>query len=153
MLSQERLRKIAWELGTRYPLPHASDYIALVMVHPRLGYIYWQVQEKTVQAIKAIHKEKFNGAYLIARVYDVTDVIFDGLNAHMFFDLAVNGLAGNYYFGIDRLGRDYLAEIGFLFRDGAFHCLCVVLILSIEYDRTRFTTDTLKVLCREFFGP
>lgn len=106
-----------------YPIPHTSDYIALIMVHPRLGHIHWQIQEKTVKALKAIHKERFNGAYLIARIYDITDILFDGLNAHMFFDLAANRLSGNYYFGIDRLGRHYLAELGFRFRDGAFHCL------------------------------
>lgn len=123
ILSQERLREIAWEVRAKYPIPLTGDYIALLMVHPRLGYVHWHIREESVEAINATHGEGFNGSHLVVRVYDVTDILFDGLNAHMFFDLEINGLSGNYYFAMDRLGSNYLAEIGFRFADGSFHYL------------------------------
>lgn len=123
IVSQERLRKIAWEVGTKYPIPLAGDHIGLLMVRPRLGYAHWQIRTDHVEALKAADEEGFNGAHMVIRIYDVTDVLFDSFNAHTFFDLEVNGLSGNYYFPMDRLGRNYLAEIGFRFEDGSFHSL------------------------------
>ena len=123
IFSRERLREISWELGAKYPIPLSGDYITLLMIHPRLGHVHWQIREESVKALKATHGERFNGAHMVLRVYDVTDILFDGLNAHMFFDLEVKELSGKYYFAIDRLGRSYLAEIGFRFGDGSFHFL------------------------------
>jgi glycosyltransferase involved in cell wall biosynthesis len=121
MLSQERLRQIAWEVGHRYPIPLAGDYIALSMINPRLGYVHWNIRKESAETL--LPNEAFKNATLVVRVYDVTDIIFDGFNAHMFFDLQVNGLTGNYYFRIDHLARNYLAEAGLRSRDGVFHSL------------------------------
>ncbi len=123
MLSQERLRQIAWEVGHKYPIPATADYIALFMIHPRLGHVHWHIREESAEALRAHRGEVFNNGQLVVRVYDVTDILFDGFNAHMFFDLEVGGLAGNYYFGVDRLARNYLAEIGLRSRNGSFHFL------------------------------
>lgn len=123
MLSQKRLRQIAWEVGHMYPIPLNADYIALSMIHPRLGHVHWHIREGSAKALRAYHGEAFNNTSLVVRVYDVTDILFDGFNANMFFDLEVGGLAGNYYFRVDRLARNYLAEIGLRSRNGSFHSL------------------------------
>lgn len=85
--------------------------------------MHWHIREGSAKALRAHHGEAFNNTSLVVRVYDVTDILFDGFNAHMFFDLEVGGLAGNYYFRVDRLARNYLAEIGLRSRDGSFHSL------------------------------
>jgi glycosyltransferase involved in cell wall biosynthesis len=118
-LSKELLRNIAWEIGQWYPIPSTVSYIALHMVHPRLGHVNWHVREE--EALRIQRVGALNNAKLVVRVYDVTDILFNGLNAHTFFDLEVNSLSGNYYFRVDRLARNYLAEVGFLCRDGSFH--------------------------------
>lgn len=123
IFSQEKLREIAWKVGAKYPIPLTGDHVNLLMVNPRLGYVHWQIQEESVGALKLTHGERFNGSRMVVRVYDVTDILFDGFNAHMFFDLEVNGLSGNYYFAMNRLARSYLAEIGFRFGDGSFRCI------------------------------
>jgi glycosyltransferase involved in cell wall biosynthesis len=133
--SQDRLREIAWEIGAKYPIPLAGDHTTLLMVTPRLGYVQWQVQKESVKALKVTHGEGFNGATLVVRVYDVTDILFDGYNAHMFFDLGVHGLSGNNYFEMGRLERRYLAEVGFRLRDGSFHCLARSNTASFDRDR------------------
>jgi glycosyltransferase involved in cell wall biosynthesis len=119
--SPERLREIIWDVGQRYPIPPQGDAIALLMVHPRLGHVTWHVREQSVGDTRSRHEGAFSNASLIVRLYDVTDIIFDGFNAHMFFDLDVGKPAGNYYFRVDRLARNYLAEIGMRNTQGRFH--------------------------------
>ena len=105
------------------------------MVNPHRGYVHWQIRDQSAKALKKKHGEKFNDSHIVVRVYDVTDILFDGLNAHMFFDLEVNGFSGNHYFSVDRLGRSYLAEIGFRFGDGSFHYLARSNTASFDLDR------------------
>ncbi len=135
MLVQERLREIVWEIGQHYPIPYTTDTIVLNMVHPRLGYVAWHVRGETAEALKAEAGGGYHHAPLIIRLYDVTDIIFDGLNAHRFFDLEIGGLTGSHYFGIDRPARNYLAEIGFRRGDGSFRALARS--SSVFFDRDR----------------
>jgi glycosyltransferase involved in cell wall biosynthesis len=134
-LSQKRLRQIAWEVGHGYPIPLTSDYIALCTVHPHLGHLHWNILEESAEALRKHQGGGIRNAPLVVRVYDVTDVLFDGHNAHSFIDLHVNGLHGSYYFGIDRLARNYLAEIGFRSGDGSFYPLARS--DSVLFDRDR----------------
>ena len=120
-LSQERLRQLIWEIGKEYPVPLTAEYIALSMVHPRLGHIHWRIGPETAETL--LHQNGIQNASFIVRIYDVTDILFDGHNAHMSFDLNVGGLQGSYYFRMDRLARNFTAEAGFRGGDGSFHVL------------------------------
>jgi glycosyltransferase involved in cell wall biosynthesis len=146
-LSRERLKEIAWEVGTRYPIPATYDYIALFMVHPRRGHVHWHIRKESVEAMTSEQDEPIQSASLIVRVYDVTDIIFDGFNAHMFFDLEISGLSGNYYFGLNQPARNYVAEIGFRRKDGHFHCLAQSNTVFFDRDRPsgNYRTDGLFV--------
>jgi glycosyltransferase involved in cell wall biosynthesis len=135
IFSQEQLKKLTWEVGAKYPIPLAGDHVTLIMVTPRLGYVHWHVREESVEALRTAHGKKFNASKMIVRIYDVTDILFDGLNAHMFFDADVSGLSGNYYFAIDRLGRSYLTEIGFRFGNGSFHYIARSNTVFFDRDR------------------
>lgn len=119
--SQDRLRAIAWDISSTYPRPMRHDSLALYMVTPHRGHLHWHLREETVNSLKAGHGDRLRHAPLVIRVYDVTDVMFDGLNAHSFFDIEVHGLSGNYYATVPQLGRNYLAEIGLRGADGGFH--------------------------------
>lgn len=146
-LSQERLKEIAWEVGAMYSIPAAYDYIALSMIHPRSGHVHWHIQKESVEAMSAQKDGTIQNASLIVRVYDVTDIIFDGSNAHMFFDLEISGLSGNHYFGLNQPARNYVAEIGFRKKDGYFHCLARSNTVFFDRDRPsgNYRTDGLFV--------
>jgi len=92
-----------------YPLPQTADYIVLSMINPHLGHVHWHITKGSEDSLMQRNGSK---ARFVVRIYDVTDIIFDGSNSHFFFDLDVGGSEGSYYFGIDRLPRNYLAEIG-----------------------------------------
>lgn len=121
LFSQNRLRKIAWEIGHQYPAPLTRDYASLSMVYPRRGCVHWHVTEKTLESLRKKHAPALHDARMIVRVYDVTDLIFDGSNAHLFFDLEVGSSRGIYYFDNQRTARNYIAEAGLRGRDGSFH--------------------------------
>ncbi|MCP4714932.1 MAG: DUF4912 domain-containing protein, partial [Deltaproteobacteria bacterium] len=122
-LPQERLRQIAWEMGRHFPISPSTDFVALIMVTPRRGHVYWHIRPETAQSLQAARNDTLQNAPLTVRIYDVTDIIFNGLNAQRFFDLQVDGLRGNYYFHVDQPARNYLAEIGFRGWDTTYHAL------------------------------
>lgn len=117
----ERIRNIAWEIGQQYPVPLTEDYAALSMVHPRRGCVHWHIAEKSLKALRKKNAPALDNAGIVVRVYDVTDLIFSGSNAHASFDLEVGSPRGIYYFTNDRPGRNYIAEAGLRGRDGSFY--------------------------------
>jgi glycosyltransferase involved in cell wall biosynthesis len=120
-ISGEHLNRIVWELGHYYPVPLLADQISISMVRPHMGYACWHVSGESVAVLRQQAEDTFHNARMVLRFYDVSDIIFDGTNAHAFFDIEVGGNSGNYYFQINRTGRNYLAEIGFRSGDGLFH--------------------------------
>ena len=131
---QPRLREICWEIGQRFPVPFANDHMVLAAVKPRLGYLYWNIQESSVEELKRALGHDLHGSALVVRVYDVTDILFDGFNAHGFFDLDAGALCGSTYLPIHQLERDLMAEIGFRFPDGAFRALARSSSVYIDRD-------------------
>lgn len=122
-ISKDRLNRIAWDVGHRYPVRPTTDQLALYMVHPRLALIHWHIGEGSIETLRARLGGGFHNCRFIVRVYDVTDVIFDGHNAHASFDIEAQGLSGNHYFGIGKTARNYLAHAGMRCSDGSFHPL------------------------------
>ncbi|NJN47646.1 MAG: DUF4912 domain-containing protein [Candidatus Competibacteraceae bacterium] len=120
MLSQERLRTIIWEISQRDPVTPAQDFIVLNMVHPRLGHAYWHVRRESVDDLAAT--AAFQQSERVLRIYDVTDADSCSDNTP-FFDLDIQQWVGNYYFGVDRTARHYLAEVGLRSPDGLFKAL------------------------------
>ncbi len=122
-ISGERLGRIVWELGHYYPVPLRADQVSISMVRPHLGYICWHVAAESIAVLRQQAEDAFHDARVIVRIYDVTDILFNGRNAHMFFDIEAGSPEGSYYFPVDRTGRNYLAEAGLRSGSGLFHPL------------------------------
>src|SRR5581483_11371217 len=56
----------------------------------------------------------------ILRLYDVTDIIFNGHNSFRLSDVDVDGLIKGWYFRIPEPDRSYCAELGLKLKDGLF---------------------------------
>jgi hypothetical protein len=54
------------------------------------------------------------------RVYDVSQIIFDGTNAHRFFDIQVNERVNNWYIDTDGPGKSWCVDLGLLLPGGRF---------------------------------
>src|SRR3989304_1250908 len=84
------------------PEEYGEDAVALMTVDPRNLFIYWEVSEDTL----AGHKGN-----ITIRLYDVTGVDFDGMNANSYLDLTVDKRIGDLYLEVHP-GRNYVADIG-----------------------------------------
>lgn len=133
--SRETMRHVAWETGLLFPIPFSLDYLSLSMVHPRLGHICWNVLEESPGSLIASRGDRFRDAPLVVRIYDVTDVVFDGFNAHAFFDLDAGKLSGNHYFRVDNPARNYLAEIGLRGKAGSFAAIARSNVVYFDRER------------------
>lgn len=118
-----RLRQICWDIGTRFPVVPSGHRLIFTAAQPRLGYLHWCLDPARLEGLRerlGLHAE---GARLVVRVYDVTDIIFDGFNAHRTTDVDITGSSGRHYLRIEEPDRNLLAEVGLLLRSGAFHPL------------------------------
>jgi glycosyltransferase involved in cell wall biosynthesis len=133
--SQQRLRELSWNIAQGFPRPFGIDQIHLAFVQPRLGFLWWHIREDTAVAARREWGSAGAAARPVVRVYDVTDLLFDGHNAHGSIDVEVNSLRGNYYLRHHRLGRNLLAAIGLRNSAGAFRALARS--TSVRFDRDR----------------
>ncbi|MBI5481469.1 MAG: DUF4912 domain-containing protein [Deltaproteobacteria bacterium] len=90
------------------PEGYADNRIVLLPRDPQWLYSYWDVTNEHKQAARIR-----GGLFLCLRLYDVTDVIFDGSNAHAMWEQEVHELARNWYLHVPSPGRRYCLEIGY----------------------------------------
>ena len=60
---------------------------------------------------------------IILRVYDVTDIIFNGYNAHKHLDIQVTGGTRSWYIKVSKPNRSFCVDIGFLTFNDTFWAL------------------------------
>lgn len=121
--TQESLRECAWVIGEKHPAHSYTppeSHVAAGTVHPRQGFVHWRIKQEWIERIAREKSQAWNRSRMVVRVYDVTHIIFNGLNAHRFFDLSINSLTGQQFFGLSRGGTSQLAEAGFVLTNGEF---------------------------------
>ncbi|MBI3087423.1 MAG: DUF4912 domain-containing protein [Candidatus Omnitrophica bacterium] len=91
------------------------------MKDPWWIYAYWEVQPQVERQVRSqLSPEETIGLRSVLRVYDVTDRRFPDQPAHAWFDIALSGLAANWYIHADAPNRSFLVDIGLLTRSGRF---------------------------------
>ncbi|MEP9410592.1 MAG: DUF4912 domain-containing protein [Candidatus Brocadia sp.] len=106
------------------PDNYGDNRIVLMVVDPEWLFTYWEIQKSAMDSVLNMPGTMIHGARLALRVYDVTDIIFDGNNAHKCYDIEVTGGARNWYIRVGEPNRSFCVDIGFLASDGTFHTLC-----------------------------
>jgi len=101
------------------PLGYDKDTLALQVRDPHWLHAYWELQYSAIERLQDSLKERFHGARLILRVYDVSQRIFNGANAHSFFDIDIADHLGNWYIEVSP-DKSWCVELGFKLRDGTF---------------------------------
>ncbi len=91
------------------PEEYGENSVTLMTVDPYRLFAFWEVREETL--------EIFRGEVDI-RVYDVTDIDFDMMDANSYLDVRADGRIGKCYVSVNP-EREYTADIGIIF-DGIF---------------------------------
>lgn len=82
------------------------------LVTPRKIILFWEVSELPKKIIEPFYKTKFEELVTVIRIYDVTDVIFNGKNAHHYFEIAASYQSGHWMVKGLMPNRSFVAELG-----------------------------------------
>lgn len=90
------------------------------LVTPRKVIVYWEASKIPEKVITLFYNRKYEELVYIIRLYDVTDIIFTGENAHHYYDIAVPYHKGHWFIKGLTANRSYVAELGVKFNDNDF---------------------------------
>ena len=104
----------------RIPWGYGQDRVTAMVVDPERLYVYWEVTDEAIERARAGLGPRGSDAWLHLRVYDVTSRIFDGTNAHAYFDQSVSRTDRQWFFFIGKPMSTAIVELGVKSQDGYF---------------------------------
>lgn len=108
----------------RFPPGYGDNRIVLLARDPWWIFAYWEIRkDKEDETRRKIEAAGDTPSKSILRVYDVTNVNFNGRNAHSFFDIDLHGLANSWYINVGLPEKSWIVEIGILTKSGNFYLL------------------------------
>jgi glycosyltransferase involved in cell wall biosynthesis len=121
--TQETMRRVGWEIGERKPaalyVPESS-HLALHWVAPKHGFAHWRIKPEWIDTIAKERGPAWNNCRMLLRLYDVSYIIFNGLNAHQIVNVTLPQICGHMFFHLPKPGTTQIAEVGFELRSGEF---------------------------------
>jgi hypothetical protein len=116
----ESVRRLPRTMPQDLPAGYGKDKIVLQTRDPWWIHAYWEVTAETFDRLREQFGNAFFNAKRILRVYDVSHIIFDGTNAHRFFDIEISSYANNWYIDTGGPGRYWCVDLGLLLSDNRF---------------------------------
>jgi hypothetical protein len=108
----------------RFPPGYGDNKIVILARDPWWIFSYWEIRrDREEEVVRRIESSGDSVQKSILRVYDVTDVNFNGANAHAYFDIDLKGLANTWYINVNQPDRSWVVEIGVVTNKGGFHVL------------------------------
>ena len=103
------------------PWGYGHDRVTAMVVDPMRLYVYWEVtDDRDRRRARAASGPAGERAWLNLRVYDITGRLFDGTNAHSYFDHRVERHERQWFFVIDKPTSTACVEIGLRSEEGYF---------------------------------
>ncbi|MGE5197484.1 MAG: DUF4912 domain-containing protein [Deltaproteobacteria bacterium] len=102
------------------PRGYGRDRIVLQVRDPWWLHAYWEVVSQTYDRLRSELGDILYRAKRVLRIYDVSHIVFNGKNAHRYFDIDVGPDATNWYIDTGGPGRSWCVDLGFLLPDGRF---------------------------------
>ncbi len=107
------------ELPGRYD----TTGITLVTCEPHLLYAYWEIDGNTIAKVKEKITEPWEQITNVIRMYDVTCIDFNGMNANHWFDIEVEPFAKHKYISMGNENTSYCCDLGLRTSSGEFFSL------------------------------
>jgi hypothetical protein len=102
------------------PWGYGRDRITAMSVDPNRLYLYWEVTDPTLDKARGSLGAGAKDAWVSLRIYDVTGRIFDGTNAHGYFDIKVDRSDRQWFVHVGKPASTHVAEIGLKSMEGYF---------------------------------
>ena len=108
----EEPRNIPWTYG--------YDRVTGMPVDPDRLFVYWEVTDQSLERARAGLGAGGKDCWLNLRVYDSTGRIFDGTNAHSYFDHGLDRADRQWFFHIGKPSSSAFVDVGLKSREGYF---------------------------------
>lgn len=141
-------RALPQELPERYQ----QDKIILQVRDPWWLHAYWEVKDSTFARLVNELGEEFHRAKRILRVYDVSHIIFNGYNAHRFFDIHLSEHTNNWYIDTAGPGRSWCVDFGLLLASGRFITILRSNTVQTPLDGPSWITDEEWMIPDDMFA-
>jgi hypothetical protein len=102
------------------PTNYGDTKITLLPRDPVWMFTYWEISQNTKEHFAKTYGDNLIPSFLILRVYDVTNIVFDGNNDNRHFDIRISQKADNWYINVGEFNRVWLVEVGYILKDGTF---------------------------------
>jgi hypothetical protein len=102
------------------PWGYGQDRVTAMVVDPERLFVYWEVTDEAIARARPELGAGGATAALSLRVYDVSGRIFDGTNAHDYFDHAIARGDRQWFFSIGKPSSTAVVELGLKSDEGYF---------------------------------
>lgn len=103
------------------PTDYGDTKITILPRDPICIFAYWSISKQYLDKLKKEYGEfLFVDSKLVVRIYDTTDINFDGNNANRYFDVFVTPSSNSWYINVGEFNRSWCADLGYLAKDGKF---------------------------------
>ena len=102
------------------PWSYGHDRVTAMVVDPDRMYVYWEATDEAIARARGGLGPGGADAWLDLRVYDVSGRLFDGTNAHGYFDHRVERGDRQWFFHIGKPGSTVCVELGMRSSEGYF---------------------------------
>jgi len=102
------------------PWSYSYDRVTGMAVDPDRLFVYWEVTDDAIERARTTLGKAGKDAWLNLRIYDTTDRIFDGTNAHSYFDHRVERGDRHWFFQIGKPSSSAFIDIGLRSTEGYF---------------------------------
>jgi hypothetical protein len=102
------------------PWGYGYDRVTAMVIDPERLYVYWEVTDDAVAAARAGLGPAGASAWLNLRVYDISGRLFDGTNAHSYFDHRIERHDRQWFFVINKPTSSATVEVGLKSEEGYF---------------------------------
>jgi hypothetical protein len=114
------LKRLRAEAEAHIPWSYDRDRVTAMPVNPERLYVYGEVTDASIAKARAGLGPAGNDAWLALRVYDVTGRIFDGTNAHGYFDHNLDRSDRQWFFEVGKPTSQAVVDVGMKSREGFF---------------------------------
>jgi hypothetical protein len=112
------------EQGKPLPEVYGDNRIVILPRDPLWFFSYWEVTLDRINALRdQVGAEMWQKGQATLRVYDVTGLEGDHVDANRCFDIAITLDARRWYIQVPESGHSYVVDLGFKFPDGRFYSL------------------------------
>jgi len=114
------LAKVLAAAQAEIPWSYGRDRLVAMPVDPARLFVYWEVTDEGLAKATASLGSNQRESWINLRVYDVTGRIFDGTNAHGYFDHRLERWDRQWFFHIGKPTSQVVVEIGVKSDEGYF---------------------------------